>query len=113
ISDRSGASSMCATCSRAACSVRVPACASTPNSLRPTRACIERFDKPVSDLFDMQDQIVSRIANQLGQELARVQARRAERSAKPDSMDHYFLGLTFFNKGCTAEFLDRARSHFD
>jgi hypothetical protein len=28
-------------------------------------------------------------------------------------MDHYFLGLAFLNKGFTAEFLDRARSHFD
>jgi TolB-like protein len=73
----------------------------------------ERFDKPIADLFEMQDDIVSRIANQLGYELARVEAGRAARSAKPDSMDHYFLGLAFFNKGSTAEFLDRARSHFD
>ena len=53
----------------------------------------ERFDKPVADLFDMQDEIVSRLANRLGQELARAEARRAGRSANPDSMDHYFLGL--------------------
>ena len=26
----------------------------------------ERFDKPVADLFDMQDEIVSRLANTLG-----------------------------------------------
>ena len=53
----------------------------------------ERFDKPIADLFDMQDEIVSRLANGLGQELARAEARRAERSANPNSMDHYFLGL--------------------
>jgi TolB-like protein len=29
----------------------------------------ERFDKPVVDLFDMQDEIVARLANQLGTEL--------------------------------------------
>jgi hypothetical protein len=52
----------------------------------------ERFDKPIADLFEMQDEIVSRIANQLGHELARVEAGWAERSAKPDSMDHYSLG---------------------
>ena len=34
----------------------------------------ERFDKPIADLFEMQDEIVSRIANQLGHELARVEA---------------------------------------
>ena len=30
----------------------------------------ERFDKPVADFFDMQDEIVSSLANRLGQELA-------------------------------------------
>jgi TolB-like protein len=73
----------------------------------------ERFDKPVADLFDMQDEIVSRLANRLGQELARAEARRAGRSSTPDSMDHYFLGLALFNKGTTVELLDKARSHFD
>jgi len=73
----------------------------------------ERFDKPVADLFDMQDEIVSRLANRLGQELATAEARRAGRSANPDSMDHYFLGMAFYNKGQTADLLDKARSHFD
>jgi TolB-like protein/class 3 adenylate cyclase len=73
----------------------------------------ERFDKPVADLFDMQDEIVSRLANRLGQELAAAEAGRAARSANPDSMDHYFLGLALYNKGHTAEPLDTARSHFD
>jgi TolB-like protein len=73
----------------------------------------ERFDKPLADLFDMQDEIVSRLANRLGQELVLAEARRAGRSANPDSMDHYFLGRAHLNKGGTAEFLDKARSHFD
>ena len=73
----------------------------------------ERFDKPVADLFDMQDEVVSRLANRLGQELAAAEARRAGRSPNPDSMDHYFLGLALFNKGYTADLLDKARSHFD
>ena len=73
----------------------------------------ERFDKPVADLFDVQDEIVSRLANRLGQELARAEARRAGRSANPDSMDHYFIGMGFFNKGMTVELLDKARSHFE
>ena len=73
----------------------------------------ERFDKPIADLFDMQDEIVSRLANRLGHELAGAEARRAGRSATPDSMDHYFLGLADLNKGQTTNLLDKARFHFD
>ena len=44
----------------------------------------ERFDKSIADLFDMQDEVVSRLANRLGQELARAEAGRAlRRSATP------------------------------
>jgi hypothetical protein len=64
----------------------------------------------VGDLINMQDEIVSSLANRLGQELATAEARRAERAANPDSMDHYFLGLAQFNKGVI---FDKARSHFD
>ena len=70
----------------------------------------ERFDKPIAGLFEMQDEIVSRLANRLGTELMSAEARRAERSAHPNSMDHYFLGLSFANKGITAEISGKARS---
>ena len=40
----------------------------------------ERFDKPLADLFDMQDEIVARLAGALNTELAAAEARRAERS---------------------------------
>ena len=73
----------------------------------------ERFDKPLADLFDMQDEIVSRLANRLGHELAAAEARRAERAVNPDSMDHYFLGQAHLKKGITAEHQRKARSHFD
>ena len=53
----------------------------------------ERFDKPVADLFDMQDEIVARLANQLGAQLIAAEARRAERAPHPDSMDLYFQGM--------------------
>jgi tetratricopeptide (TPR) repeat protein len=72
----------------------------------------ERFDKPVADLFDMQDEIVSRLANRLGQELAVAEARRAKVAANPDSMDHYFLGLGLYHRN-GVEFLYQARKHFD
>ena len=52
----------------------------------------ERFDKPVADLFDIQDEIVARLANRLRVELIDVEARRAEKSPNPDSMDLVFQG---------------------
>jgi adenylate cyclase len=73
----------------------------------------ERFDKPVADLFDMQDEIVSRLANQLGTELVAVEARRAERAPHPSSMDLYFQGAAWLNKGPSPENLAQARRCFE
>ena len=73
----------------------------------------ERFDKPLADLFDMQDEIVSRLANALNAQLLAVEARRAEKAPNPDSMDFYFQGLAWFNKGLTADHVARARSFYD
>jgi adenylate cyclase len=70
----------------------------------------ERFDKPLADLFDMQDEIVSRLANALNAQLVAVEARRAEKAPNPDSMDLYFQGLAWFNKGLTPDHVARARS---
>src|SRR5271169_4590845 len=53
----------------------------------------DRFDKPLADLFEMQDEIVARLANQLGTELMAVEARRAERTPTPDSIDLYFQAI--------------------
>jgi TolB-like protein/class 3 adenylate cyclase len=38
----------------------------------------ERFDKPIADLFDMQDEIVAHLANQLNAQLIAAEARRIE-----------------------------------
>jgi TolB-like protein len=73
----------------------------------------ERFDKPVADLFDMQDEIVARLAGTLNAQLIAAEARRAEQAPNPDSMDLYFQGLAWFNKGATPDNLGRARSFFD
>jgi TolB-like protein/Flp pilus assembly protein TadD len=73
----------------------------------------ERFDKPVADLFDMQDEIVARLANQLGTELVTAEARRAERAPHPNSMDLYFQGMAAANRGFTRENLLQARSLFE
>ena len=73
----------------------------------------ERFDKPLADLFDMQDEIVSRLANALNAQLVAVEARRAEKAPNPDSMDLYFQGLAWFNKGMTPDHVAQARGFFD
>ncbi len=52
----------------------------------------ERFDKPLADLFDMQDEIVARLANALNTQLVAAEAQRAEQAPNPDSMDLYFQG---------------------
>lgn len=73
----------------------------------------ERFDKPVADLFDMQDEIVSRLANTLDAELVAAEARRSERSANPDAMDLIFQGKAVSNRGWTPEYMTRARGFFE
>ena len=73
----------------------------------------ERFDKPLADLFDMQDEIVSRLAGALNTHLVTAEARRAEQAPNPDSMDLYFQGLAWVNKGRTPDTLAEARGFFD
>ena len=73
----------------------------------------ERFDKPVADLFDMQDEIVARIANTLNSQLIAVEARRAGRVPTPNSMDLYFQGLAWVNKGITLDNMTKARGFFE
>jgi adenylate cyclase len=72
----------------------------------------ERFDKPLADLFDMQDEIVARLAGALNVQLVAAEARRAEQAPTPDSMDLYFQGLAWFNKGITRDNLAQAQSFF-
>jgi TolB-like protein len=73
----------------------------------------ERFDKPLADLFDMQDEIVARLAGTLNAELVSAEARRAEQAPNPNSMDLYFQGLAWFNKGFTPDTVTQARTFFD
>jgi TolB-like protein/class 3 adenylate cyclase len=73
----------------------------------------ERFDKPLADLFDMQDEIVARLANALNAELVAAEARRAEQAPNPDSVDLYFQGLAWLNKGETPDQVAQAGGFFD
>jgi TolB-like protein/class 3 adenylate cyclase/Flp pilus assembly protein TadD len=52
----------------------------------------ERFDKPRGDLFDMQDEITTRLARIVGIELVAAEGQRAERE-RPDNMDAVDLAM--------------------
>lgn len=73
----------------------------------------ERFDKPIADLFDMQDEIVSRLANALDAELVAAEARRAEQSPDPQAIDLVFQGRAWLNRGLTPDYMARARGFFE
>ncbi|MGY4622941.1 winged helix-turn-helix domain-containing tetratricopeptide repeat protein [Bradyrhizobium sp. USDA 4486] len=73
----------------------------------------DRFEKAVVDLFDMQDEIVSRLANTLGTQLIEAEARRAERTLHPDAMDLYFQGRAWLMRGFSPECIAQARNFFE
>jgi tetratricopeptide (TPR) repeat protein len=60
----------------------------------------------------MQDEIVARLANALNAQLIKAEARRSERTPDPDSMDLYFQGMSWYNKGLTPDYLSEARRLF-
>jgi TolB-like protein/class 3 adenylate cyclase len=72
----------------------------------------ERFDKLLADLFDMQDEIVARLAGTLSAQLVAAEARRAEQAPAPDSMDLYFQGMACINRGETLEYARQAKEFF-
>ncbi|HZC15877.1 MAG TPA: TIR domain-containing protein [Caulobacteraceae bacterium] len=47
----------------------------------------DRFDKEISDIFEMQDEIVTRLARALDVQMVAAEARRAERTVDPDNVD--------------------------
>jgi TolB-like protein/class 3 adenylate cyclase/tetratricopeptide (TPR) repeat protein len=73
----------------------------------------ERFENPVSDLFDLQDEIVSRLASTLNTQLIEAEARRAERSLHPDAMDLVFQGRAWVNKGMAPDYMAQARGFYE
>jgi TolB-like protein/class 3 adenylate cyclase/Tfp pilus assembly protein PilF len=73
----------------------------------------ERFDKPVADIFDMQDEIVSRLANTLDSQLVEAEAQRACYLPYRDSMDLYFQGRACWNKGLAPQYMAQAKGFFE
>jgi tetratricopeptide (TPR) repeat protein len=72
----------------------------------------ERFEKPVTDLFEMQDEIVSRIANMMDTELVAAEARKGQRSQHAGATDLVFQGTDLIYKAPTPEHVARARDLF-
>ena len=109
-------SEITATCWKVQCSAIKTKCASTRKLVDAESGghlWAERFDKPLSNLFGMLDDIVARLASQLGAELITHEARRAERVLTPDLMDLYFQGMSWFNKGRNPADTARARDFFE
>jgi adenylate cyclase len=47
----------------------------------------DRFEESITDLFKLQDQVVARLANALGYELAKAEAQKSAHSTNPDAID--------------------------
>ena len=59
----------------------------------------DRFDKPLADLLDMQDEIVARLAGTLNTELVAAEARRAEQAPNPELDGPLFSGHGLAQQG--------------
>ena len=73
----------------------------------------DRFDKPLADMFEMQDEIVTRLARALDVQLVAAEARRSEGAVDTDSMDFYFQGQAVVNQGFGPDAAIRARALFE
>jgi adenylate cyclase len=58
----------------------------------------QRFEEDVADLFKLQDQVVARLANALGNELIKAEAAKGARSTNPDANDLVMRGLALDNQ---------------
>jgi TolB-like protein/class 3 adenylate cyclase/Flp pilus assembly protein TadD len=75
----------------------------------------ERFDKPRADLFEMQDEITSRLARAVGFELIAAESSRAERE-RPTNMDAVDLtmrGRAILNRRVSVAGAREARTFFE
>jgi TolB-like protein/tetratricopeptide (TPR) repeat protein len=53
----------------------------------------ERFDMPITELFEMQDEVTARLANQLTVAIIEFEAQRTSSAIEPTSMDLAFQGI--------------------
>jgi tetratricopeptide (TPR) repeat protein len=74
---------------------------------------VERLDRDYGELFAMQDEIVTRLARSLDVELIALEARRAENSVNPNSMDLNFRAWAMCYQGANRVVLTQARALFE
>ena len=73
----------------------------------------DRFEESITDLFKLQDQVVARLANSLGYELARAEAQKSIHSTNPDAIDLTMRGWVVTWQPPTEESVAVARDYFD
>lgn len=78
----------------------------------------DRFEEDVADLFKLQDEVVARLANSLGYELVKAEARNSSSSQHPDAVDLELRGralfLTRFQQGADEQGIThQAQALFD
>ena len=73
----------------------------------------DRFEESITDLFKLQDQVVARLANTLGYELARAEARNSIHSSNPDAIDLTMRGWAAMWQPTTKESTASARDYFE
>jgi adenylate cyclase len=73
----------------------------------------DRFEENITDLFKLQDQVVARLANSLGYELAKAEAQKSAHSTDPDAIDLMMRGWSALWQQPTKESVALARNYFE
>jgi adenylate cyclase len=73
----------------------------------------DRFVESIADLFKLQDEVVSRLANSLGYELAKAEAQKSAHSANLDAIDLTVRGWAALWQPPTKEIVTLAREYFE
>ena len=73
----------------------------------------DRFEESIADLFKLQDEIVARLANSLGYELAKAEAQKSAHSTDPDAIDLMMRGWSALWQQPTKESVALARDYFE
>lgn len=77
-----------------------------------THLWAERFDKPVADLLDMQDEIVSRLANSLRAKIVDAEAQKLKIVQNPTSTELHIQGWALVNSNTTPDAMLKAGEYF-
>ena len=73
----------------------------------------DRFEESITDLFNLQDQVVARLANTLGYELVKAEAQKGTHSTNPDAIDLTMRGWAALWQLPTKESITSARDYFE